>query len=105
MVIELAKFRLTPGKAGAFLNAIDEAAPLLQGAAGYRGHSVGLGVEDPGTATLIVAWRSHADHVVRFEPSEAHQALIDSLDGLYEGDIDVLHVDAEVPQPPAAPQA
>ncbi|SFH54660.1 Heme-degrading monooxygenase HmoA [Palleronia marisminoris] len=99
MVIELAKFQLAPGKTGAFLNAIDEAAPLLQGAPGYRGHSIGLGVEDPGTATLIVAWRSHADHVARFEPSEAHQALMDRLDGLYEGDVEVVHVDAEVPQP------
>lgn len=102
MVIEVANFQLAPGKAGAFLDAIDKAAPLLRAAPGYRGHSVGLGVEAPNTATLFVTWRSYADHVERFEPSKGHEQLLGMLDGLYEGEISVFHVDAELPQTPVS---
>lgn len=102
MVIEIANFRLAPGKTEAFFNAMDQAVVLLRGAQGYRGHTVGIGVESPKTATLIVAWRSYADHVELFEPSEAHEQLIGMLDGLYEGEISVVHVEAQSPQRPVS---
>ena len=100
MVIEIAIFQLAPGKTEAFFNAMDEATVLLGAAQGYLGHTVGLGVESPETATLIVAWRSYADHVELFEPSELHERFIGMLDGLYEGEVGVVHVEAESPQRP-----
>jgi len=101
MVIEIANFQLAPGKTGAFFDAMEKAAVLLRSAQGYRGHTVGLGVESPGTATLIVVWRSYADHVEHFEPSKSHEQFIGILDGLYEGEISVVHLEAKSPQPPA----
>jgi heme-degrading monooxygenase HmoA len=100
MVIEIANFQLVPGKTGAFFNAMEEAAVLLRTAPGYRGHTLGLGVEAPGIATLIVLWRSYADHVEQFEPSKSHEQFIGMLDGLYEGEISVVHVEAQSPQRP-----
>jgi heme-degrading monooxygenase HmoA len=102
MVIEIATFQLVPGKTGAFFKAMEKAAIHLRTAQGYRGHTVGLGVEAPGTATLIVAWRSYADHVEHFEPSTSHQQFVGLLDGLYDGEISVMHVEAESPQRPVS---
>ena len=98
MVIEIAHFRLSPGKSEAFFDALDKAAVLLRAAQGYRGHTAGHGVETPHIATLIVAWRSHADHVEHFEPSAAHDQFLGMLEGFHEGDIDVFHVEAEFPR-------
>ncbi|MEQ8898594.1 MAG: antibiotic biosynthesis monooxygenase [Roseovarius sp.] len=100
MVIEIANFQLAPGKTEAFFNAMDQAAVLLRAAEGYLDHTVGIGIESPETATLIVVWRSYADHVELFEPSEPHEQFIGMLDGLYEGEISVVHVEAESPQRP-----
>ncbi|SFI53248.1 antibiotic biosynthesis monooxygenase family protein [Albimonas pacifica] len=94
MVIEIAHFRLAPGKAAAFFEAMVTAAQFLRTAEGYRGHVVGRGVEAPDTASLIVAWRSHADHVDGFEPSEGHDRFLAALEGLYEGEIGVAHIEA-----------
>lgn len=93
MVIEIANFQVVPGKSREFLNAMDIVTLLLSAAEGYRGHTVGLGVEAPGTATLIVMWRSYADHVERFEPSTAHEQFMAVLDGLHEGEVSVAHVE------------
>lgn len=92
MVIEIANFQLAPGKTEAFFNAMDQAAALLRAAEGFLGHTVGIGIESPEIATLIVSWRNYADHVELFEPSEPHKQFIGMLDGLYEGEISVVHV-------------
>ncbi|MGX0976259.1 heme-degrading monooxygenase HmoA [Roseovarius sp. MBR-51] len=102
MVIEIANFQLAHGKTGAFFNAMEKAAVLLRAAQGYRGHTVGLGVEAPGIATLIVVWRSYADHVEHFEPSTSHEQFVGILDGLYDGEISVMHVEAKSPQRPVS---
>lgn len=94
MIIEIARFRTAPGAADIFLAVFGTAAPLLTRASGYLWHSIGSQVEDRDQVTLLVGWRSLADHVQLFEPSDDHAKMMAMLAPLLDGEPDVHHVEA-----------
>lgn len=62
MVLEVARFTVTPGSEAAFAAAFAEAVPLLADAPGCRSTRMLRGIESPSRFTLLVEWESLAAH-------------------------------------------
>jgi len=69
MVLEVARFSVTPGSEDAFAAAYAQAVPLVTVTPGCRSARLLLGVESPSSFVLLVEWDSVAAHEV-FRASE-----------------------------------
>ena len=78
MVLEVARFAITPGSEDAFAAAFHEAVPLVAATPGFRSARMTRGVESPSRFVLLIEWESVAAHEV-FRASDrfgAWRALI-----------------------------
>lgn len=62
MVLEVARFEITPGSEDAFAAAYGEAVSLVAGTPGFRSARLLRGVESPSRFVLLVEWDSVAAH-------------------------------------------
>ncbi len=69
MVLEVARFAITPGSEEAFVAAYAEAIPLVSVTPGFGSARMLRGVERPDTFVLLVEWDSVESHQV-FRDSE-----------------------------------
>lgn len=70
-VVEVAELHVLPGRERVFEEAVAEAAPLFQRAAGARSMALERSHEDPSHYRLVVRWESVADHTEGFRGSPA----------------------------------
>lgn len=68
MVLEIARFDITPGSEDAFAAAYAEAVALVEQTPGFRSRRMVRGIESPSRFVLLVEW----------DAVEAHQAFRDS---------------------------
>jgi quinol monooxygenase YgiN len=73
MIREIARLRIDPAQAEAFLAAVADAAPLFRQARGCRSMRMEQLIEDPGIFLLLVEWETLDDHLVGFRHSPAFQ--------------------------------
>ena len=64
MVLEVARFAVTPGSEEAFGAAFHEAVPLVAATPGFRSARMTRGVESPSRFVLLIEWDSVAAHEV-----------------------------------------
>lgn len=79
MVLEIARFSITPGREDEFAVAYAQGRELLVQTPGCRTIRMTRGIESPSTFVLMVEWDSVEDHEVGFRGSErfpAWRALI-----------------------------
>lgn len=69
MVWEIAEIDVRPGDESAFEEAVGEAVPLFERAAGCRGVRLRRSIEQPQRYRLIVEWDTVEHHTVRFRES------------------------------------
>ncbi len=62
MVLEVARFAITPGSEDAFAAAYAEAVPLVSATPGFGSARMLRGVESPSRFVLLVEWDSVAAH-------------------------------------------
>lgn len=94
MVIEIARFHVAPEQQKGFFAAFAEVKAYVEQAEGYQSHIISQEIEDPSRISLLVKWRSYADHVELFEPSKAHEIFINALIPFFTGDVEVFHFNA-----------
>ncbi|GAB58006.1 antibiotic biosynthesis monooxygenase family protein [Rheinheimera nanhaiensis] len=94
MVIEIARFHVAPEQHKAFFNTFADVKTYVEQAEGYQSHIISREIEDPSRISLLVKWRSYADHVELFEPSKAHQMFINALMPFITGEVEVFHFNA-----------
>ena len=91
MVIEIARFNVAPEQQKGFFAAFAEVKAYVEQAEGYQSHIISQEIEDPSRISLLVKWRSYADHVELFEPSAAHEIFINALMPFIQGEVEVFH--------------
>jgi len=69
-VTEKAEIVVVEGRADEFEAVLPKALPLLRGAAGCTGVTIGRGVEYPGTFLLLIEWVSREAHTAFTKTSE-----------------------------------
>lgn len=94
MVIEIARFNVAPEQQKGFFAAFAEVKAYVEQAEGYQSHIISPEIEDPSRISLLVKWRSYADHVELFEPSAAHETFINALVPFFTGEVEVFHFNA-----------
>ncbi len=62
MVLEVARFAITPGSEEAFSAAFHEAEPLVADTPGFRSARMTRGIESPSRFVLLIEWDSVAAH-------------------------------------------
>jgi heme-degrading monooxygenase HmoA len=71
MILELADFRIVPGRQAEFDEAIVRGiGTVLSKAKGFRGWQVHKGIESPERYLLMIRWDTLEDHTVGFRGSE-----------------------------------
>jgi heme-degrading monooxygenase HmoA len=73
MILEAAILNVIQGREAEFEHAFRQASPLIASAAGYLGHSLDRGIENPSKYLLLVRWRALEDHVQGFRGSPQYQ--------------------------------
>lgn len=73
MVIERAELFIKPGQEEEFEAAIEQAKPLLEGAAGCTKVTVARGIESPSTYTLLLEWGAVDEHTAFAQTDEFKQ--------------------------------
>ncbi len=67
MILEIADFRIAPGKQAEFDAAIRRGVETVASkAAGFRGYKVNKGIETPERYVLMIYWDTLEDHTVGF---------------------------------------
>lgn len=94
MVIEIARFQVAPEQQQGFFDAFAGVKAYVETAEGYQSHLISQEIEDPSRISLMVEWRSYADHVELFEPSEEHKIFINALMPFLQGEVEVFHFTA-----------
>jgi len=93
MIYEIASLTVQNQHVESFKHAFAEVTPLLVRAPGYSGHFLAQGIESPQQFTLIVRWRSLADHTPRFEASEDHGVFMMGIQGYLSAEPTVYHIE------------
>ena len=72
MILELADFRIQPGRQSEFDAAIAHGVQsVIAHAKGFRGYTIHKGVESPERYVLMISWDTLEDHPVGFRGSPA----------------------------------
>ncbi|MEO7760453.1 MAG: antibiotic biosynthesis monooxygenase family protein [Casimicrobiaceae bacterium] len=72
MILEMADFRITPGKQAEFEAAIKRGAgTVVAKAKGFAGYKVNHSIESPERYMLMIYWDTLEDHTVGFRQSPA----------------------------------
>jgi heme-degrading monooxygenase HmoA len=67
MILEIADFRIEPGKQAEFEAALQRGLDTVANRAqGFRGYKINRGVESPERYVLMIYWDTLEDHTVRF---------------------------------------
>jgi heme-degrading monooxygenase HmoA len=69
MIMEVAILDIKPGQSPAFEAAFHEAAPIIAGMPGYKGHEIRRCMERADRYILLVRWRRLEDHTEGFRKS------------------------------------
>jgi heme-degrading monooxygenase HmoA len=94
MVIEIARFNVAPEQQQGFFTAFAKVKTYVEQAEGYQSHIISQEIENSSRISLLVQWRSYADHVELFEPSAAHETFINALLPFFTGEVEVFHFNA-----------
>lgn len=74
MILELADFRILPGKQSEFDAAIQRGlTEVIAKSKGFRGYKINMGIESPERYVLMIFWDTLENHTVDFRGSPAFQ--------------------------------
>jgi heme-degrading monooxygenase HmoA len=74
MILELADFRILPGKQAEFDAAIERGVQqVISKAKGFCGYQISKGIESPERYVLTILWQTLENHTVDFRESPAFQ--------------------------------
>jgi len=73
MILEVAILDIKPGQSPSFEAAFHEAAPIIAGMPGYRGHEIRRCMEKSDRYILLVRWRRLEDHTEGFRGSREYE--------------------------------
>lgn len=92
MVWEIAQIEVTPGSNASFEEAVRQARPLFERAAGCHGIQLRRSAEYPQRYRLVVEWETVEHHTVRFRGSPDFQRWRELAGGYFAAPPDVEHV-------------
>jgi heme-degrading monooxygenase HmoA len=84
MILEVAILNIKPGTDSEYIQAFQEASPLIASIPGYISHSLKKCIETPSQYILLVHWNQLEDHTVGFRNSSAYQKWKSLLHHFYD---------------------
>lgn len=96
MVLEIARYTVSPEKAEAFRTAmLTGGMPIIQQAEGCHAITLRRQIEDPQVFILTIEWETLEHHTVMFRSSPSFAEYRGKIAGLYDGAIEVFHYQTE----------
>lgn len=91
MVLEIAEFRIQPGREDEFAAAYREALRFAAATEGFRGARMVRGIESPSTFVLLIDWDSVEAHTKGFRESDRYPRWRALIAPYFAADPRVLH--------------